>query len=129
MRIFTFRVDKDAIRTVKQRMLKAAQTGNPDVRNHEMVCESLSVMFKIASTPKFETFEGIVAYRPSSLYELARLLNRDQAQVLKEARSLEAMGLIKLVLNQDGAREKLKPEPLYDKIVFEVEPKQIAQSA
>ena len=129
MRIFTFRVDKEAIRTSKRRMLKAAESGTPDIRENEMVCESLSSMFKIASTPKFETFEGIVAHRPNSLYELAQLLNRDQAQVLKEARSLEAIGLIQLVPVKEGNRERLKPEPLYDKIIFEVEPKKVAKSA
>lgn len=129
MRVFTFRYDKEAIESVGQRMDKAAQSGIPDVRDHEMVCDSVSTLLKLASTPKFEIFDVIVSHRPSSLYELAQILEKDQGQVLKDAKSLEALGLIKLVPLKDNGREKLKPEPQYDKIVFEVEPKRVAKTA
>lgn len=129
MRIFTFRYDKEAIQSVGRRMDHAAKTRIPDVRDHEIVCDSVSTLLKLASTPKFEIFDAIVSHRPSSLYELAQILGKDQGQVFKDAKSLEALGLIKLVRLKVNGREKLLPDPLYDKIIFEVEPKKTAKTA
>ena len=129
MKTFTFRYDKEAVSSIGRRMDAAAKSGAPDVRKNEMVCGTFDTLVKLLSKGKFQAFEGIVTHRPSSLYELAQLLEKDQAQVLKEARSLEAMGLIKLVLVKDGGRERLKPEPLYDKIIVEFEPKRAAKTA
>ena len=129
MKVFTFRYDKESIESIGHRMDYAAKTSIPDVHENEIVCDSVSTLLKLASAPKFEIFDAIVSHRPNSLYELAQILEKDQGQVLKDTRSLEALGLIKLVLAKDGARERLTPEPLYDKIVFEVEPKKIAKSA
>ena len=129
MRIFIFRYDKEAIESLGQRMDWAAKSGVPDVRDHEMVCDSVTTLLKMASAPKFEIFDAIISRRPESLYELAQVLGKDQGQVFKDAKSLEAMGIIKLIPTKENGREKLKPEALYDKIVFEMEPKQLAQSA
>lgn len=57
------------------------------------------------------------------------ILNKDQSQVLKDTKTLESLGLIKLVPNKDGKRERSKPEPLYEKIIFEITPKRVAKSA
>ena len=129
MRIFTFKYEKNPIKSGLARMKKAVNTGVPHVREHEMICGSSEIMNKVMSTARLDLFVAIVEQRPESLYELAQMLEKDQSQVLKDARTLESLKLIKLSPNADGGREKLKPEPLYDKIVFEVEPKKMAESA
>jgi len=130
MRIFTFRYEKQAFKNAMHSMDDAIKTGTRHIRKHEMVCSSLKTLLNFASQKgKFETFEGILLYKPDSLYELAQALKKDQGQLLKEARSLEAMGLVRLTAIKNGGRERLKPEALYDKIVFEVEPKQAKKIA
>lgn len=129
MRVFTFKYERNPIKSGIARMKDAVKTGVPHVREHEMICENSEIMNKIMSPARLDLFVAIVEQRPESLYELAHILGKDQSQVLKDTKTLEALRLIKLVPNNDGAREKLKPEPLYDKIVFEVEPKKIAKSA
>lgn len=122
MKTFTFRFEPQAWKKASQAMRKAARTGVPDIRGDEMACDSLESMLRIMSKSRFEIFAAILNEEPSSLYDLAKKMGKDQAQILRESRSLEALGLIKLVTVKDGSREKLKPRALYDKIVFEIEP-------
>ena len=88
-----------------------------------MVCDSLGTLLKLISEVRFDLFAAIIEHRPTSLFELAQHLEKDQADVLKEARALESLGLIRLKTVKEGAREMLTPEAFYDKIIFEFEPK------
>ena len=49
-------------------------------------------------------------------------MQKDPGNVLKDVKALEGLGLIRLVPVK-GERERLKPEALFDKIVFEFQPK------
>lgn len=123
MKIFTFRYEKYPSKSAFKRMKEAVTSGIRSIRMNELVCDSLEAMLKVMSKARFEVFVAIVEQKPSSLYELATMLNKDQANVLKEAKALEALKLIRLIPLREGNREKLKPEALYDKVVFEFEPK------
>lgn len=127
MKVFTFKYESNPRKKALERMKKAISTQVPDIRDNEMICDSLETMLKLMSKSRFEVFAAIVEHKPNSLYELAQQLKKDQANVLKDAKVLESLELIRLVPIKDGAREKLKPEALYDKIIFEFEPKHAAK--
>ena len=78
------------------------------------------------SKSRFDVFAAIVEHKSESLYELAKVLDKDASNVLRDAKALELLGLIKLIPTKDGDRERLKPVANYDKIRFEFEPKKIA---
>jgi predicted transcriptional regulator len=105
-------------------MKRAIRTGVPDIRDDEMICDSMASMLKLMSKSRFEVFAAIVEHRPESLNELARVMDKDPGNVLKDAKALEGLGLIRLVPVK-SARERLKPQALYDKIVFEFQPKAV----
>ncbi|MBI4402644.1 MAG: hypothetical protein HY537_00695 [Deltaproteobacteria bacterium] len=128
MKVFTFRYESNPTRKAFARMRKAIETGIPDIHEDEIVCDSLDSMLKLMSKSRFEVFAGIVEHRPESLYELAKSLSKDQGNVLKEVKALEALGLISLTPSKEGERERLKPKALYDKIIFEFEPKKAAKT-
>lgn len=123
MKIFTFKYDKNPSKSALTRLKIASSTSIRSIKNDELVCDSIDTMLKIMSKARFDVFAAIVEYKPSSLYELAALLKKDQANVLKEAKALEALRLITLDQIKEDGREKLKPVAVYDKIVFEFEPK------
>lgn len=129
MKTFTFRYEEKPLKKAFARMRKVIETGIPDIHNDEMVCGSLQSMLDVMSKSRFETFAAIVEHKPNSLYELAKVLDKDQAQVLRDARSLEALGLISLEAVQDGGREKLRPKALYDRITFEFNAKKTAKAS
>jgi predicted transcriptional regulator len=122
MKVFTFRYQRNPKKSVLSAMKRAIRTGVPDVRDDEMICDSMASMLKLMSKSRFEVFAAIVEHRPGSLFDLARALEKDPGNVLRDAKSLEALGLIRLVPVK-GERERLKPDALFDKIVFEFEPK------
>ena len=127
MKVFTFKYESNPRKSALVHMKKAIATGTPDIKDDEMVCDSFETMLKLISKSRFEVFAAVVEKKPGSLYELAQHLKKDQANVLKDARALESLGLIRLKPVKEGAREKLTPEALYDKIVFEFEPKRSAK--
>ncbi len=128
MKIFTFRYEKNPRKSAISAMKAAIKTGKPDIRDNELVCDSMDAMLKIMSKARFEVFAAIVENKPESLYELAKILDKDQGNVLRDVKSLESLGLVKLVSAKDGKRERLKPESSYDKIVIEFAPKKLAKA-
>jgi predicted transcriptional regulator len=128
MKTFVFRYEKNPRKSALQAMKRAITSGKVDVRDHEMVCDSMDSMLKLMSKTRFAVFAAIIEHRTNSLYELAKILDKDAGNVLRDAKVLESLGLIKLVPVKEGQREKLMPKALYDKIVFEFEPQKIAVS-
>lgn len=126
MKTFTFRYEEKPLKKAFARMRKVAETNVPDIRDDELVCDSLESMLDVMSKSRFQTFAAIVEHKPNSLYELAKVIEKDQAQVLRETRALESLGLVKLETVQDGGREKLKPIAVYDRVIFKFHSKNAA---
>lgn len=124
MRIFTFKYKKNLKVDVLAKMKKAISSGVPSIQSDTLYFDHLGDLMRSASSTRLELFQCILEKHPGSLYELAQLINKDQAQVLREAKALESLGLILLSKTLVGNKEKLKPEALYDKIVIDVEFKQ-----
>ena len=125
MKVFTVRYEKHPKKSVLESMKRAIITGIPDVKGDELVCDSMEAMLKVMTRSRFEAFAAVVESRPSSVYELAKALDKDQGNVLRDVKALEALGLVKLKAVKDGDRERFMPVPLYDKIVLEFEPKKL----
>jgi predicted transcriptional regulator len=128
MKIFTFRYEKNPKKSALAAMKNAIKTGKPDIRDDELTCDSMDAMLKIMSKTRFEVFAAIVEHKPDSLYKLAKILEKDQGNVLRDVKALESLGLVKLKPVKDGERERLKPESSYDKIVIEFAPKKLAKA-
>lgn len=127
MRIFKFKYERNPKKAVLHAMKRAIRTSTRDVREDELICDSMGSMLKLMSKSRFDVFAAIVENKPESLYELAKFMKKDPGNVLRDAKVLEEMGLIKLV-SLKGKRDRLKPQALFDKIVFEFEPKAVRAS-
>jgi len=117
MKVFTFKYEPGAKKIGA--LLGEAVKGKHYVKPHEMSCTDIRALMQVASQARLEIFEAIVKFQPSSLYELAEKTGKSQPFILKESRALELLGLIKLHREKVGGRERLKPEPLYSKIIIE----------
>lgn len=121
MKTFTIRIEKSPDKSAFKRLRKAIKTRVPDVHPDELICDSVDSALSVLSKSKFEAFAGILNSKPESIATLAKLLNKDQGNVLRDVRALEALGLIKLTEEKDGDRARLKPVTLYSKIIFDFE--------
>lgn len=71
--------------------------------------DSLSAIRKILSNEKARLLYTIKTKHPSSIYNLAKLVKRDFKSVIEDIKLLERFGLIEMLAEKTGKRERLKP--------------------
>jgi len=90
------------------------------VKKHEGISfDSLEDMRKILTVKRLKILKTIKKHHPSSIYELAKILNRDIKNTFDDVKFLAQAGLIELKRVQEG-REKTTPLVNYDKILLEI---------
>jgi predicted transcriptional regulator len=68
-----------------------------------------------------DIIDAIREHKPDSIYELAKLLERDVGNVHRDVKSLAEIGILRLDEADSGDRERMRPVVLFDKIVWEME--------
>ena len=120
MKTFTFRYDpKATFKGTMDQLFKAAKTGKAHIEKNEIRSSSLKALLTVATENRLQLFRLIHENRPGSVYDLARLFERDLSYVSKEVRVLEGLGLILLEKEMVRGRERLKPVALFDRIVVD----------
>jgi len=82
--------------------------------------ESLEVMRKAITHERVKILTVIKEKHPKSIYELAKLLNRNLKNVADDVHYLAELGLIELEKEKSNGREKIIPLVNYDKILLEI---------
>ncbi len=81
--------------------------------------ENIEAMRKILSEERLRILKTIKKEHPKSIYELAKILNRDIKNTLDDVQFLAKIGLIELKKIKEG-REKTVPKVNYDRILLEI---------
>ena len=122
---FTFKYDPNiSLEGTFSRMEEAVRTGKSFVNLHQISFASIEDIMRELVSPRPKLFACLVEKQPQSLYQLAKLLHRDYANVYKDVKSLVAMGIIKL--EKDDKR--IRPVPSYNKIIFDFQVKKVFPS-
>ena len=82
--------------------------------------ESLNVMRKAITHERLKILKVIKEKHPTSIYELAKLLNRNLKNVSDDVHYLAELGLIELEKGKSNGREKTMPVVNYEKILLEI---------
>lgn len=82
--------------------------------------ESLEVMRKAMTHERLKILRAIKEKHPASIYELAKLLNRNLKNVSDDVHYLAELELIELEKGKSNGREKTLPIVNYDKILLEI---------
>jgi predicted transcriptional regulator len=77
---------------------------------------NLKEMRKVLTEKRLELLKAIKDKKPASVYELARMVNRDIKNVLQDLSYLQELGLVEIT----ETRDKKIPHVGYDKIALEV---------
>ena len=91
------------------------------VKPHEISSPHIEVLLDSINKNRWEIFNTLVAKKPNSLTDLAKLLNKDYGNVWRDAKILESMGIIKL--KKEG--QEVKPVALYERIVFDLSARRV----
>jgi predicted transcriptional regulator len=120
-KIFTFKYDPTiSLKRMGEEILTAVKTDKPQVHLHEISFNNLEDIMNEAVSPRPKLFACLVEKKPESLYQLAKILNRNYANVYKDVQNLVAMGVIRLEKVKKGkGGERIRPVPLYDEIAFD----------
>jgi predicted transcriptional regulator len=120
VKTFTFKYDPQATPAdLFARVARAAKTGVADIRKDVTSSNSIHAILSAMTEGRLQVFYAVADLQPTSMYRLAQVLKRDQANVLRDLKALEAMKLVRLVSEKDGDRERLRPVANYDRIVFD----------
>lgn len=82
--------------------------------------ESLEIMRKAITPERVKILKVIKEKHPASIYELAKLLNRNLKNVADDVHYLAELGLIELEKGKSNGREKIMPIVNYDKLLLEI---------
>ena len=123
MKTFTFRYDPTPRKSAMTSVARSLKTGAVDIEPDSIACRSMEDMMKLMTKARFQVFTAIVEKSPESMTELADILKKDLGNVLRDAKVLESLGLIALRKFPGRRGEKVKPAALFERVVFECEPK------
>jgi len=95
--------------------IKSALTENKKANDNfdELVFDDISSFKRFMSSNKVEVLMAISRRNPESIYQLAKIVNRQYPHVLKDVKQLQNFGFIKLV-DCNGDKKQIRPELLFD---------------
>lgn len=82
--------------------------------------DSLETMRKAITPERVKILQVIRGRHPKSIYELAKLINRNLKNVSDDVHYLAELGLLELEKAKTNGREKTTPMVKYDKILLEI---------
>lgn len=71
--------------------------------------EGIAFLRKLLSNEKARLMHTIKTKKPGSIYELAKMLERDLKSVNNDVKLLEKFGFIEMIAEKTGKRARLKP--------------------
>lgn len=81
--------------------------------------ESIDTLRKVLTPKRLELLKVIKEKSPGSIYELAKIVDRDLKSVTTDVKVLEEYWLISLEKSEEG-RAKVRPEVEFDKLNIEI---------
>jgi predicted transcriptional regulator len=123
MKVKTIKVEiKDLDAVLKEAgavMKKLAEGKDVEPREPAVVFQDLKTMRRVLSEKRLALLRAVRRHRPSSVYELAGLLNRNLRSVQYDVKILSELGFLEL--KKDGNRRvRSVPSVPYEKMIFEV---------
>ena len=114
-------VIKDAKEALKEfaTSLSQARKRKSIAPHEELSFQSIDVLRKVLTEKRMELLHTVKKHSPESIYELAKMLNRDLKSVNTDVAILADLGLISLETLKE-ARKKTKPIVAFSKLNVEI---------
>ena len=109
---------KDTFKKAKEAM-KRLSRGEKVKTHRALYFENLDAMRRVLTEKRLELLHVIKEKKPSSIYRLSKLLDRDINNVIDDLKYLEEVGLVELKRSGKGRKETI-PAVNYDKIHLEI---------
>lgn len=100
--------------------VRDAFSGKAQDEKDVMYFNDLNSMYRFLTPVRAEILGVIKNQNPSSIYDLALKLGKDQGYISKEVKLLKELGIIELISEKHDGRERLVPVLKFDRVVFDV---------
>ena len=111
---------EEALNGAKSVMKRLERGDKVRKRRPGIYFESLEIMRKAITPERVKILKVIKEKHPASIYELAKLLNRNLKNVADDVHYLAELGLIELEKGKSNGRKKIMPIVNYDKLLLEI---------
>ena len=91
-----------------------------DFKDEKIVVESLDTLRKVLTPERLKILQTIKTHNPKSVYELAKILDRDRSAVIRDLEVLESLGLVEFSEDKKSGRKRRKPVVPYDEIYIRI---------
>lgn len=98
---------------------KKLEKGQSVEENEAVYFSSIEAMRKALTPLRIEILKTIKERRPSSIYELAKMMNKDSSNINSHVMHLAEIGLIEMEQQSDG-RGNIIPLVIYDEIDIKI---------
>jgi len=98
---------------------KKLEAGEKVKKHKGVYFESIDAMRTVLTDKRLNLLKAIKDYKPESIYELAKILDRDLKNVNEDVKLLSELGLVKLKKTKTG-RKRTIPAVDYTKIILEI---------
>lgn len=109
---------EDVLEGVKDSM-KAIERGEKVKKRSGVYFENLAAFRRALTEKRLEVLHVIKKEHPSSVYALAKILNRDAKNVTQDLEYLKQIGLVEIKRTKEK-QERTIPQVKYDKIDLEI---------
>lgn len=93
--------------------------GNTKLANESITFDSIETFKRLMTSNKLEILMAIARFRPESIKQLAKQVNREYPHVLKDCKSLEILGFIQFD-KVEGARKQFIPKRIFEYDIIRV---------
>ncbi|MBF8275235.1 MAG: hypothetical protein HW390_308 [Candidatus Brocadiaceae bacterium] len=112
------RSDDDLFKEVKE-VCGKLEKGEKVKKREGISFENLDVMRNVLTEERLRILKTIKKEHPASIYQLAKILERDMKNTFDDVQYLAQAGFIELKKTKEG-REKTTPLVKYDRILLEI---------
>lgn len=77
-----------------------------------------SELLQVATECRANILKTISEKQPQSLYELAKLVQKNQAYIYRETKVLQRLGLVDFIKAENQGRKRVRPQTRYAQIVI-----------
>ncbi len=107
-------------KSVFEKTVRDVEEGNIQKEDKIVYFRSIDDFRKILTNERMRVMRTVKLEKPSSIYELAKILKRDFKSVIFDCRFLEGLGLMSLEKFKVGMRVKVRPRVKAEKIEMEM---------
>jgi predicted transcriptional regulator len=103
------------------RVAEKLDEGKAIEKEDKIVVESLEALRKVLTPERLRLLHIVKKKKPESIYELAKLVERDRKSVVTDIEILEGLGLVEIIEEVKGKRKKSRPVVDYSRVEIGIE--------